>query len=142
MDAWYEEGEEVFGHAHDLNHRIDVLQSSRHIRVVMGGTTVAESRRPVLLFETGIQTRYYLPKEDVKQDLLRPSDRKTLCAYKGEASYYSVAAGGKLFNDVIWYYRYPTPEVGKIANNLAFYSENADVAFFVDGRELPRPQRT
>ena len=135
MDAWFEEGEEVFGHAHDPEHRIDVLHSSRNVRVVIGGTTVAETRHPVLLFETGFQTRYYLPKEDVRQELLRPSDRKTICAYKGEASYYSLAVGDKLFNDVAWYYRYPAPEVGKIANTLAFYSENADVTLFVDGKE-------
>lgn len=141
MDAWYEEGEEVFGHAHDPAHRIDALHSSRQVRVVMGGTTVAESRQPVMLFETGFPTRYYIPKEDVRQELLRLSNKTSLCAYKGEANYYSVDAGGKLFSDVAWYYRYPAAEVGKIANNIAFYSENADVTLFVDGKELPKIQR-
>jgi uncharacterized protein (DUF427 family) len=140
MDSWYEEGEEVFVHPHDPYHRIDILQSSRHVRVVLGGTTVADSRRPVLLFETGFPARYYLPKEDVRAELLRPSETLTRCAYKGEAHYYSIAVGGKLFQDVIWYYRFPTPEHGKIANHLAFYEERVD-AFLVDGVENPKPVR-
>ena len=140
MDAWYEEGEEVFVHPHDPYHRIDVLSSTRHVRVVLGGVTVAESRRPVLLFETGFPSRYYLPKADVHFEMLRPSDTISHCAYKGEARYYSVEAGGKTFQDMVWYYRFPTTEASKIANHLAFYSENAD-AVFVDGVELPKPQR-
>jgi uncharacterized protein (DUF427 family) len=141
MDGWYEEGEEVFVHPHDPYHRIDVLQSSRPIKVVLGGVTVAESSRSVLLFETNFPARYYLPKADVRLDLLRPSDTITRCPYKGEARYYSVAVGDKVFKDVVWYYRYPTTEASKIANNLAFYTEQTD-ATFVDGKELPKPQRT
>jgi len=141
MDSWYEEGEEVFVHPHDPYHRIDILQSSRHVRVVLGGAAIAESRRPVLLFETGFPARYYLPKEDVRAELLRPSDTVTRCAYKGEAQYYSIAVGGKVFPDVIWYYRFPTAEHGKIANYLAFYEERMD-AFYVDGVENPKPVRS
>jgi uncharacterized protein (DUF427 family) len=140
MDAWYEEGEEVFVHPHDPYHRIDVLTSPRHVKVVLGAMTVAESHRPVLLFETGFVTRYYLPKEDVRFDLLRPSDTITRCAYKGEARYYSVEAGGKTYKDVVWYYRFPTTEASKIANNLAFYNENVD-AIFVDGEEVTKSQK-
>jgi uncharacterized protein (DUF427 family) len=140
MDAWYEEGEEVFVHPHDPYHRIDILQSSRHVRVVLGGATVADSHRPVLLFETGFPARYYLPKEDVRTELLRPSDTLTGCAYKGEAHYYSMTVGDRLFQDVIWYYRFPTAEHAKIANHLAFYEERVD-AFFVDGVANPKPVR-
>jgi uncharacterized protein (DUF427 family) len=140
MDGWYEEGEEVFVHARDPYKRVDVLQSSRKVRVVLGGMTVAESSRPVLLFETGLPTRYYLPKADVRFDLLRPSDTITRCPYKGEARYYSVEIGGQLFKDVVWYYRYPTTECSKIANHLAFYNERVD-AMFGDGVEIPKPQR-
>jgi uncharacterized protein (DUF427 family) len=140
MDGWYEEGEEVFVHPRDPYHRIDVLQSSRPVKVVLGGVTVAESQRPVFLFETNFPARYYLPKADVHFELLRPSDTITRCPYKGEARYYSVAIGDKLFKDVIWYYRYPTTEASKIANNLAFYTEQTD-ATFVDGKELLKPQR-
>ena len=140
MDGWYEEGEEVFVHPHDPYHRIDVLQSTRPVKVVLGGVTVAESQRPVLLFETNFPARYYLPKDDVRLELLRPSDTITRCPYKGEARYYSVAIGDKVFKDVVWYYRYPTTEASKIANSLAFYTEQTD-ATFVDGKEIPRPQR-
>lgn len=139
MDGWYEEGEEVFVHPHDPYHRIDVLHSSRPVRMVVGGVTVAESQRAVLLFETNFPARYYLPKDDVRLDLLRPSETVTYCPYKGEAKYYSVAIGDKLFKDVVWYYRYPTTEASKIANNLAFYTEKIGAAF-VDGQELPKPQ--
>jgi len=140
MDGWYEEGEEVFVHPHDPYHRIDVLQGSRPVKVVLGGVTLAESTRPVLLFETNYPARYYLPKADVRLDLLRPSETITRCPYKGEAHYYSVAVGDQLFKDVVWYYRYPTTEAIKIANNLAFYTEKTD-ATFVDGQQLPKPQR-
>ena len=140
VEEWYEEAEQVFVHPRDPYHRIDVLQSSRPVKVVLGGVTVAESQRPILLFETNFPARYYLPKGDVRLDLLRPSDTITRCPYKGEAHYYSVAVGDKVFKDVIWYYRYPTTEASKIANNLAFYTEQID-ATFVDGEELPKPQR-
>ena len=140
MDGWYEEGDEVFVHPHDPYHRIDVLNSTRPVRVVLGGVTVAESQRPVILFETNFPARYYLPKNDVRLELLRPSDTITRCPYKGEAHYYSVEVAGQLYKDVIWYYRYPTTEASKIANNLAFYTEKTD-ATLVDGKELPKPQR-
>lgn len=140
MDGWYEEGEEVFVHARDPYRRVDVLQSSREISVVLGGVNVAASKRPVLLFETTLPTRYYLPKADVRVDLLRPSDTITRCPYKGEAHYYSVAIGDRLFKDVVWYYRYPTTETSKIANHLAFYNEMVD-ATLGDGQEIPKPQR-
>lgn len=94
MEAWFEEDEEVFVHPRDPFHRIDVIHSSRHIRVVVGGETVAETHRPVLLFETGLPTRYYLPMLDVRMDLLVPSDTHTGCPYKGTASYYSLEVGG------------------------------------------------
>jgi uncharacterized protein (DUF427 family) len=140
MDGWYEEGEEVFVHPRDPYHRVDVLQSPRPVKVVLGGVTVAESARSVFLFETNFPARYYLPKADVRLDLLRPSDTITRCPYKGEARYYSVAVGDKIFKDVVWYYRYPTTDASKIANNLAFYTEQTD-ATSVDGKELPKPQR-
>jgi len=140
VDGWYEEGDEVFVHPRDPYHRIDVLNSTRPVKVVLGGITVAESKQPVILFETNFPARYYLPKNDVRLELLRPSDTITRCPYKGEAHYYSVEVGGQLYKDVIWYYRYPTTEASKIANNLAFYTEKTD-ATFVDGKELPKSQR-
>jgi uncharacterized protein (DUF427 family) len=132
MDSWFEEQEEVFVHPHDPRVRIDVLYSNRHIKVVVAGETVAESRSPILLFETGHPVRYYLPKTDVRQDLLVPSKLKTYCPYKGEANYYSIKVADQLAEDVVWYYRYPTSEVAKIASYLAFYEEKIE-AIEVDG---------
>ena len=137
MDGWYEEGDEVFVHPRDPYHRIDILGSSRKMRVVLGGMTVAETDRPVLLFETGMLTRYYIPKADVRLDLLKPSDTITRCPYKGEAHYYTLAVGNQTFEDIVWYYRYPTTEASKIANHLAFYNEKVD-AIFSDGQEVPK----
>lgn len=136
MDRWLEEDEEVIVHPRDPYTRIDVLQSSRHVRVEINGETVAESDRPVVLFETGLRPRYYLPLTDVRLDLLEPSDHHTQCPYKGTASYYSVRVGGELHRDIIWYYPFPYPEVGKIQNLLAFYDEK--VEFYVDGQKLEK----
>ena len=87
MDAWFEEDDEVFVHPRDPYHRVDVLNSSRHVKVIVGGEVVAETRRPRLLFETGLPTRYYVPKLDVRLDLLTPTTTVTRCPYKGKASY-------------------------------------------------------
>lgn len=135
MDAWFEEQEEVFVHPRDPRVRIDVLHSNRHIKVIIADETVAESRNSVLLFETGLPLRYYLPKVDVRQDLLIPSELTTRCPYKGEANYYSVKVGDRVVEDVFWYYRYPSLEVAKIASYLAFYEEKID-AVEVDGERL------
>jgi uncharacterized protein (DUF427 family) len=137
MDAWFEEDEEVFRHARDPYKRIDVCHSSRHIRVVVGGETVAETRRPSLLFETGLPTRYYIPKMDVRTDLLEPSDTHSRCPYKGVASYYSVKAGGKVYKDLVWFYPLPIPECPKIENLLCFFNEKVDI--YVDGELEPKP---
>ena len=95
MDSWFEEDEEVFVHPRDPHKRIDALRSSRHVVVEIDGVPVADSSRPVLLFETGLPTRYYLPKTDVRMDLLTASDSLTRCPYKGVAEYYSVSRRGK-----------------------------------------------
>lgn len=139
MDAWFEEAEEVFVHPHDPYHRIDVLQSTRQVLVVVLGKTVAESHSPVLLFETGLPTRYYLPKLDVRMDLLQPSDTVTACAYKGKAQYYSVRIGDEVVDDIAWYYTYPTTETAKIAGKICFFNERVD-ALYVDGVEQPKPK--
>jgi uncharacterized protein (DUF427 family) len=136
-DAWYEEDDEVFKHARDPYHRVDVLNSSRHVQVLVDGVVVAESRRPRLLFETGLPVRYYLPKLDVRLDLLEPSARRTRCPYKGEAVYWSVRAGGDLHEDIVWGYPAPIPETPKIENLLAFYNEKVDIV--VDGVPQERP---
>ncbi len=139
MDAWFEEKEEVFVHERDPFKRIDSMKSSRHVRVVVGGETVAETGEPVVLYEPGHPIRYYVPKADVRMDLLRPSERRTRCAYKGESLYYSVQTGEKLAQDIAWYYPYPTPETSKIAGMLCFFNERVD-ELYVDGELMPRPK--
>jgi uncharacterized protein (DUF427 family) len=140
MDAWYEEDEEVFVHARDPKHRIDVLESSRHVRVVVGGKTVADTRRAVFLFETSLPVRYYIPKLDVRFDLLRPSPMRTACAYKGRTTaYWSAETTGGSVRDVAWSYEAPRLEATRIANMVAFFNERVD-AIFVDGVEMPTPE--
>jgi uncharacterized protein (DUF427 family) len=140
LDAWFEETEEVYVHARDPYKRIDCLPSSRRVRIVLGGQTVAETERPVLLFETGLPTRYYIPKIDVRMDLLRPSEKVTRCPYKGLAYYYSVEAGGQLYEDIAWYYPHTTPESMRIGSGyIAFYDEKVD-AVEVDGVANERPR--
>ena len=138
MDAWFEEDDEVFVHPRDPYHRVDVLNSSRHVKVVVGGEVVAETTRPRLLFETGLPTRYYIPKLDVRLDLLTPTTTSTRCPYKGKASYWTVKVDGKEFPDIVWGYPAPIPECPKIENLLCFYDEKVD-AVYVDGELQTRP---
>ena len=104
MDAWFEEDEQVFVHPRDPYTRVDTVHSSRHVRVEMDGVTLGETRRPILLFETGLPTRYYIPKLDVRMDLLEPSEYVTRCPYKGVARHWSARVGDKLVKDIVWSY--------------------------------------
>lgn len=131
MDAWYEEQERVYVHPRDPYTRVDAIPSSRHVRVELDGVTLADSRQPVLLFETGLPIRFYLPPADVRMNLLTDSDSHTRCPYKGLASYYSLELGGKTYEDLVWVYREPIDECSKIKGLLAFYNERVDL--FVDG---------
>jgi uncharacterized protein (DUF427 family) len=139
MDAWFEEDDEVFVHPRNPYHRVDVVNSSRHVKVVVGGVVVAETSRPRLLFETGLPTRYYIPKIDSRLDLMTPTKTTTRCPYKGKASYWSVTVNGKEFKDIVWSYPAPIPECPKIENLLCFYDERVD-AVYVDGELQPRPK--
>ncbi len=133
MDAWFEEDEEVFVHLRDPYHRIDVLQSSRHLRIVVGDETVAETRRAMFLFETGFPTRYYIQREDCRMDLLEPTDNQTRCPYKGIASsYWSIVAGGKILENCVWSYSDPLPANYKIKDYLCFYNERVDAIYVND----------
>src|SRR6266576_5263772 len=127
MDAWFEEDDEVFVHPRDPYHRVDVLNSSRHVKVVVGGEVVAETHRPRLLFETGIRTRYYIPKVDVRMDLLEPTATVTQCPYKGNAVYWTALVNGKEYPDIVWGYPFTTPECPKIQNLVSFYNEKVDI---------------
>jgi len=131
MDAWFEEDEEVFTHPRDPYTRIDILPSSRHVRVEVGGLTIAESTRPTFLFETGLPVRYYLPKTDVRMDLLAPTNTASHCPYKGRAEYWTLAMRDPLGEDVAWSYPTPLPESQRIAGLICFYPDRTDV--YVDG---------
>jgi uncharacterized protein (DUF427 family) len=138
MSEWLEEDEPVYTHARDPHTRVDILASSRHIRVELDGVTVADSRQPRILFETGLPPRYYLPLTDLRIDLLRPSGASSHCPYKGTASYWSVDTGQAEHRDVVWMYRYPLPESQKIAGLACFYNEKVDL--FIDGEPQERPR--
>lgn len=138
MDGWYEEDDEIFVHPRDPYKRVDVVNSSRPVRVVLGGETVAETKRARFLFETRLPTRYYIPAEDLRMDLLVPSEKTTQCPYKGKARYYSARIGERLFEDIVWTYPDPIAECPKIKNYLCFFNEQVD-AIFVDGVAQPRP---
>jgi uncharacterized protein (DUF427 family) len=137
MDRWFEEDEEIYVHPRDPYKRVDALESGRHVRIDIFGTTVAESDRPVVLFETGLPPRYYLPKADVRLDLLVPSDKRTECPYKGTASYYSVKIGDEEARDIVWYYTFPNPEVIKIKDRMCFFTEKLDEVY-IDGQKLEK----
>jgi uncharacterized protein (DUF427 family) len=137
MDAWFEEDEEVFTHPRDPYTRVDILASSRHVHVELGGATIAESASPRLLFETGLPVRYYLPKTHVRLDLLVPSGTVSHCPYKGRAEHWSVRAPDGVHDDLAWSYRTPLPESQKVAGLIAFYNEKVDI--HVDGVLQERP---
>jgi uncharacterized protein (DUF427 family) len=127
MDAWFEEDEQVYTHPRDPYTRVDILPSSRLIRVELDGEVIAESGRPHLLFETGLPVRYYLPRVDVRLELLEPSDTVTHCPYKGQAQYWSVRLGETLYEDIIWSYPTPLPESVRIAGLMGFYDDRVNI---------------
>ena len=138
MDHWYEEEEEIFVHPRDPHHRVDTVPSSRHIRVEIDGVTVAETRRPYLLFETGLPVRYYIPQEDIRMELLEPSRAHTFCPYKGEASYWSIKIGDQLYRNYVWGYMDPLEESPKIKGLPSFFNEKMQI--YVDGDLEERPE--
>jgi uncharacterized protein (DUF427 family) len=137
-DHWYEEEEEVFVHPRDPFHTVEAMTSSRVVRVELDGWLIAASQRPVLLFETGLPTRYYLPREDFDAALLADSETHTECPYKGTASYHDVLVGEHRHSNLVWYYPDPLPAVAAIAERLAPFNERVDLS--VDGERLARPQ--
>ncbi|KDN16875.1 hypothetical protein DV20_37860 [Amycolatopsis rifamycinica] len=131
---WFEEDEQIFTHPRDPGVRVDILPSSRHVRIEVDGVTVADSVRPHLLFETGLPTRYYLPRVDVRMDLLSRTDVVTHCPYKGAAEHFDVAG----HEDLAWSYPTPLPESTRVAGLVAFLDEKVDV--YVDGVRQERPK--
>ncbi|MFV1989661.1 MAG: DUF427 domain-containing protein, partial [Acidimicrobiales bacterium] len=137
MDRWYEEDEEVFVHARNPYARIDVVESRRHIQVEIDGVVVADSVRPRLLFETYMPTRYYLPQEDVRLDLLTSTGTTTRCPYKGIPRYWSVEVDGVEHPDVVWSYQTPLSDASKVAGLVCFYNEKVNIT--IDGEQQVQP---
>jgi len=138
-DAWFEEDEEVFVHPRSPYVRVDALRSSRSVRVELDGVLLAESTAPVLVFETGLPTRYYVDRAAVDLTHLVPSDTQTPCPYKGRTSqYWSVQLGDTVHEDLAWCYDFPTRQLLPIAGMVAFYNEKVDLV--VDSERLARPR--
>jgi uncharacterized protein (DUF427 family) len=133
LDEWLEEDEPAIGHPRDPYHRIDVRETSRHVRVSIEGRTVADTRRARALFETSLPTRWYIPREDVQAEL-EPSEHRTTCAYKGHATHYDVAGE----EAVAWCYEEPLHDALPVRGLIAFYNERVDVE--VDGELEERPE--
>ena len=138
VDAWFEEDEEIFVHPRNPYARVDALRSARTVRVERDGVVLAESSSPVLVFETGLPTRYYLPRTALNWAVLEPSNTVTECPYKGRTSdYWSVRVGDRLHRDLAWSYDFPTRQLLPITGLVAFYNEKVDIS--LDGRLLERP---
>ncbi|MEO6088284.1 MAG: DUF427 domain-containing protein [Umezawaea sp.] len=132
LDGWFEEDEQVFVHPRDPYSRVDALRSSRVVRIELDGVVLAESSAPVLVFETGLPTRYYLSRTHVDFSALTRTDTETACPYKGTTSdYWSVTTPNGSYPDLAWSYSFPTKDLLPIAGLVAFYNEKVDV--FVDG---------
>ena len=127
----------MLGHARDPYSRIDTFRTSRPVRVSVDGEVVAESTRAVGLFESGLPARFYLPAEDVRMELLEPSETKTRCAYKGVASYWHVRVGDTLHEDLAWTYAEPERDGVAIRGLICFFNERVDLE--LDGRTHERP---
>ena len=130
FDAWHEEEERVVSHPRDPFHRVDTRRSSRHVRIELGGHLLAESTRPTLVFETRLPTRYYLPREDVEVPL-HPSPKRTFCAYKGEAQYWSPEVAGQVHENLAWGYEHPLADAPGVRGLICFFNEKVDIT--VDG---------
>lgn len=138
MGRWLEEDEEIVVHPRDPYHRVDVLSTDRRIRVLLDGELLAETERALALFESNLPTRWYIPREDVRAELLS-SETVTRCPYKGRASYHSVKlSDGSEGTDLVWYYEAPLAEVGRIAGLVCFFNEKVDIE--LDGELQERPE--
>lgn len=137
FDVWLEEDEPIVSHPRDPFHRVDVRRSSRPVRIELDGSVLAESSRPSVVFETNLPVRFYLPREDVRADL-RPSEKRTRCAYKGEASYWSPDVGGRVCDNLAWSYEEPLEDAAALTGLVAFFDELVDVTLDGARRERPR----
>ncbi len=133
MGAWFEEDEQVYTHPRSPYARIDILPTSREVVVALGDVELARTTHAHALFETGLPTRWYVPRVDTRLDLLTESDTVTHCPYKGETVHFSARVGDEVAPDVAWSYPTPLPESERIAGLLAFYDDRVTVT--VDGQK-------
>ena len=139
LDAWFEEDERVFVHPRNPYVRVDALRSTRTVRIELAGAVLGQSSSPVMVFETGLPTRYYLNRFEINFDHLTPTDTVTECPYKGTTSgYWSINVGDEVHPDLAWSYDFPTRQLLPIAGLIAFYNERVDI--IVDGQRLERPR--
>lgn len=131
VERWFEEDVEVFVHPRSPYSRVDALPSSRHVVVRIDGEVVADSHNPTILYETGLPPRYYLPPDDVRLDLLTPTELSTGCPYKGVSRYWTVTVGGVEHADIVWGYDDPLPESALVKGLMCFYNEKVDLE--IDG---------
>lgn len=130
MDAFFEEDERILGHAADPYHRNDIRQSSRHLVVRDGARVIADTLRPLVLYESGFAPRWYVPRQDIDEKALMPVEGQTFCPYKGLASYYDIGEHKR----AAWSYLQAWPEVARVANLVSFEPDVIDV--FLDDRKL------
>jgi uncharacterized protein (DUF427 family) len=137
LDAWFEEDERVFVHPRNPYTRVDAVRSTRSVRIELDGAVLAESSSPVMVFETGLPTRYYLNRTETNFAYLVPTGTVTECPYKGTTTYWSVRVGETVHPDLAWCYEFPTRALSAIAGLIAFYNEKVDI--LLDGQLLTRP---
>ncbi|GAB2661139.1 DUF427 domain-containing protein [Kribbella swartbergensis] len=134
VDSWFEEDEEVFVHPRNPYARCDAIRSGRHVKVELDGNVLAESRSTVIVFETGLPPRYYVPRTEVNFEHLTPSETETACPYKGRTTaYWNVGDQA----DLAWSYDFPTAPLLPIAGLVAFFNEKVDIT--IDGVRQDRP---
>jgi uncharacterized protein (DUF427 family) len=138
VDEWFCEDEQLFGHPRDPFSRIDVYRTTRHVRVSLDGVVLADTRRALVLHETGLPPRWYIPPEDVRTDLLEPSSLRTRCAYKGSAGYWSARVGDRVVDDLVWSYPEPQHDAERVRDLLCFFNERVDLD--VEGERVQRPR--
>jgi uncharacterized protein (DUF427 family) len=130
MDAFYEEDERIVGHAADPYHRIDIRQTSRHLVVRDGDRVVADTNRPLALYESGFAPRWYVPREDIDGSALTLTEDQTFCPYKGLASYYDIGER----SGAAWSYPQAWSEVARVADLVSFEPDKIDV--YLDDKKL------
>jgi uncharacterized protein (DUF427 family) len=108
------------------DHPITIAPSGRRVRVTFGGKVIADSTNALVLKEAGYKPVFYIPRADAKMEALTRSDHHTHCPYKGDASYFSISAGGKTAANAVWSYEQPFPAMAAIKDHLAFYANRVD----------------